>query len=262
VGLKYRDVLLGQLLVSSRRRNAFGIDDAAFLIQVANQVLPVIAYIRLVDRMAADASEEERHRIARSVHDRVIQPYFGLQIGLKALRQMLESEPAKPGSPTLRSGEHKPMAVIDQLMAMTAVGIDELRQYIHGLKHSTPAETRLVDAIRRYATRFENATGIRVDVVNESKEFVCNDRLNAEVFNMTAEALSNVHRHTSARNAKVSLDLEQNNLVLRVENEVAPEVHPVDFNPTSICERAEALGGRAEVTWPAGRTVVRVEVPL
>jgi signal transduction histidine kinase len=32
--------------------------------------------------MATDAADEERRRIARSVHDRVIQPYIGVQMGL------------------------------------------------------------------------------------------------------------------------------------------------------------------------------------
>ena len=78
-------------MVSSASSRAFDISDAAFLQQVANQALPVIENIRLVERLASDASEEERNRIARSVHDRVIQPYYGLQIGLKALHSVLNN---------------------------------------------------------------------------------------------------------------------------------------------------------------------------
>jgi signal transduction histidine kinase len=262
VPLLYRDQLLGRLLVSSKRRNAFDIGDAAFLRQVAAQVLPVIENIRLVDRMASDASEEERRRIARSVHDRVIQPYFGLQIGLKALHGMLEERSSAPQTDLRDAPARTPIALIEQLMTMTSEGIDELRQYIRELKHSAPPEARLVDSIRRFATKFEGATGIQVDVVNECEELSTNERLNAEVFHMTAEALSNVHRHTRARNARVSLDLEENNLILSVENEVSAGTDPVPFNPVSICERAAALGGRTAVSWPGNRTIVRVEVPL
>lgn len=262
VPLLYREQMLGRLLVSSRSRNAFDIGDAAFLRQVTAQVLPVIENIRLVDRMASDASEEERRRIARSVHDRVIQPYFGLQIGLKALYGMLD--PKSPGRPPVERdpAAATPLELIQQLMAMTAEGIDELRQYIRELKHSAPPEARLMDSIRRFATKFEGATGIQVDVVNDCEELTTNERLNAEVFHMTAEALSNVHRHTSARNARVCLDLKENNLILSVENEVEAGTDPVPFSPSSICERAAALGGRTEVRWPGNRTIVRVEVPL
>lgn len=262
VTVKYRERSRGRLLVSSKERNAFDIDDAVFLVQAANQALPVLENIRLVDRMASDAAEEERRRIARSVHDRVIQPYFGLQIGLKALHELLERGNTG-GIDNIRSGkDRKPVALIEQLMAMTSEGIDELRQYINGLRHSAASEAGLADSIRRFAAKFEDATGVHVDVVNGCGEFAANDRLNAELFQMTAEALSNVHRHTQARKAQVTLDLQDNNLILRVENEVADEVYPAPFNPVSICERAEALGGRTEVFWPMGKTVVRVEVPL
>src|SRR6185295_2468372 len=89
VPLQYRERLRGRILISSERAHAFDVGDAVFLQHVANQIMPVIENIRLVERLASDASEEERNRIARSVHDRVIQPYYGLQIGLKALQSVL-----------------------------------------------------------------------------------------------------------------------------------------------------------------------------
>ena len=42
--------------------------------------------------MASDASEARGLRIAKSIHDRAIQPYDGLQIGLIALQGLLESQ--------------------------------------------------------------------------------------------------------------------------------------------------------------------------
>lgn len=57
--------------------------------QLIEHVLPVIDNIRLVDRLASAAAEEERRRIARDLHDRIVQPYIGLQLGLAAVRQRL-----------------------------------------------------------------------------------------------------------------------------------------------------------------------------
>jgi signal transduction histidine kinase len=128
---QYREHLHGRLLVTCRRSNAFEVGDGAFLLQAMNQVLPLIENIRLVDRLASDASEAERQRIARSVHDRVIQPYYGLQIGLKALQGILEVEGR---SRTEHSGPAqvpgKPELLLEQLMTMTTEGINELRQYV------------------------------------------------------------------------------------------------------------------------------------
>jgi signal transduction histidine kinase len=121
--------------------------------------------------------------------------------------------------------------------------------------------TPLVDSIRRFAGKFESGTGIHVDVVNGANGLTLNDRLAAEVFQMTAEALSNVQRHTDSRNARVSLMLVDNNLELMVEND-APGTSPAKFTPLSIFERAEAMGARTEVVSRDGKTCVRVEVPL
>lgn len=260
VPLHYRERLRGRILVSSDRSYAFDVGDAVFLQHVANQIMPVIENIRLVDRLASDASEEERNRIARSVHDRVIQPYYGLQIGLKALQSVLHN--GHNGSSEHSGAEKKSAVLLEELMVMTSEGIDELRQYVSGLKQSRSNGTHLSESIRRFAAKFEQATGIHVKVVDETGGFVGNERLTSEMFQMAAEALSNVHRHTQARSARVFLSLAGNVVRLQVENDLTSDVTPPVFSPGSITDRAEALGGTTDVLSAEGRTVLRVEVPL
>jgi signal transduction histidine kinase len=259
VPLVFRDRFRGRIVVSSTRSRAFALSDAAFLQQLANQVLPVIENIRLVERLAADASEEERNRIAHSVHDRVIQPYYGLQIGLKALQGALnkENSGAVPGA-----NEKKPVVLLSELMSMTADGIDELRQYVSGLKQSRNGDARLSEPIRRFASKFDQVTGIHVTVTDNTGDFVGNGRLTSEVFQMAAEALSNVHRHTDARSVSISLNLGSGSIVLQVENETNGDPRPPAFMPKSISGRAEMLGGKTDVTLDDRLTVLRVEVPL
>ena len=180
VPLHYRERFRGRIVVSSSQSDRFDISDAAFLQQVASQALPLIENISLVERLASDASEEERNRIARSVHDRVIQPYYGLQIGLKALQSVLNNGNGENG--TSSEAARKPAALLAELMAMTADGIDELRQYVSGLKQSRSGDTRLADSIRRFASKFEHATGIHVRVTDNTEGFVGNDRLTSEIF--------------------------------------------------------------------------------
>jgi len=260
VPLRYRERFRGRIVVSSARARAFDVHDAVFLQQVANQALPVIENIRLVERLASDATDEERNRIARSVHDCVIQPYYGLQMGLKALHTALEDKQNGNGLPY---GEGKEAgALLSELMSMTADGIDELRQYVSGLKHSRNGDVRLADSIRRFASKFEQATGIHVKVTDKTEGFAGNERLTSEVFQMAAEALSNVHRHTQARSARVTLSLSEGAIQLQVENDWNGDSEVSRFTPGSISDRAEALGGRAEVQLEEGRTILRVQVPL
>jgi signal transduction histidine kinase len=255
--LRYRERVRGRVLVGSSNPRGFDVEDAAFLQQAADQVLPLIENMRIVDHLASDAAEEERRRIARSVHDRVIQPYLGLQLGLKALQQEL----APGGDGTSANGQNKGIHMLEQLVSMTRDGIDELRQYVGDLKQAHPEGTPLVDSIRRFADKFENGTGIHVEVMGGTGTLTLNDRLTAEVFQMTAEALSNVHRHTESRNARVRLGIIENSLELTVENDTNGNL-PARFTPISIFERAEALGARTEVVCQHGKTIVRVEVPL
>jgi signal transduction histidine kinase len=255
--LRYRNRIRGRVLIGSSQPTHFDMADVIFLQQAADQALPVIENFRLVDRLAKDAAEEERRKIARTVHDRVIQPYLGLQIGLKALQRELFRPGRRIDVPTARRGE----SLLEQLVAMTREGIDELRQCVSGLKHSDAEETTLADSLRRFAERFKSATGIHVEVVDGACGLTMNDRLSAEIFQMATEALSNIHRHTQARSAEIRLNILDNCLELSVENHASGEA-PAAFKPLSIFERAEALGARLEILNPEGKTLVKVEVPL
>src|SRR5204862_2899441 len=137
---------------------------------------------------------------------------------------------------------------LESLITMTRDGIAELRQYVHGLRRSTGGRSVLLESVGRYASKFETATGIHVTVVDSIGLLDIQDRLAADIFQMAAEALSNVHRHTTAN--AVTLVLEASgtgSVVLRVENEITASDKLRAFRPGSISDRADALGGRTEV---------------
>jgi signal transduction histidine kinase len=239
----------GRLYVTASRRYAFHSSDVEFLLQVSAHITPILDSIRLVDKLAFEAAEEERQRIARDLHDSVIQPYIGLQIGLGALRRKLASGADVTGE-------------VEQLIALTTEGIGELRGYVQGLKSSGEAEGDLLPSLRRFAARFAAATGIEVQIQAQDVVHI-NHRLAAEVFQMVAEGLSNVRRHTHAPRATVNLSRRADHLVVWIEDEGTPEALPALFTPRSITERAAALGGQAHVERRAdnGARVV-VEIPL
>ena len=262
VPLRRHETFRGYLCVGASRANAFKIDDALFLSQVADQITPVLEHIRLVDHLASDAADEERRRIARSIHDRIIQPYLGLQIGLKAVHQFIQPE-VQAGNPPSPEKWRSMISALESLIAMTRDGVAELRQYVYGLRRSTGDRHVLVDAITRYASKFETATGIHVTVVDRIEQLEIQDRLSADLFQMAAEALSNVHRHTTATAVTLFLEIGANGtVILRVENENTTQAEQHKFMPGSISDRSGALGGRTDVAVQEGRTVVRVEIPL
>lgn len=252
VPFRYRANATGRLLLVRRHPRAFDPGDVEFLRQVVAQVAPVLDSVRLVDRLASDAAEEERLRIARDLHDSVIQPYLGLRLGLAAAQRALDAGRTEDGKQD-----------VARLVELADGEIQTLRGYVRGLRSAggTPSAGLLVSGVRRFCERFSDATGIRVDVATEGPP-VESDRLAAEAFQMVAEALSNVRRHTSASRIEVHLASTGDRLCLTVTNDGAgPNDRP--FSPRSLRERASALGGAVQVEGPAGgKTAVHVEIPL
>ena len=223
--------------------------DIAFVRQLIEHVIPVLDNVRLVDRLASEAAEYERQRIARDIHDGVIQPYIGLQLGLAAIRQKIER------------GNNDVAHDVKELAAMTVTEIEELRHYIRGLKASERHDTMLVPAIRRFASKFSAATGIAVEV-KSTKEIGVKDRLAAEIFQMVTEGFSNIRRHTNSPRAEAELDYRSGVLVLNIKN-ASDNGAPATFHPRSLAERAAALGGQLEVyTDETNHTVVSIHIPF
>jgi signal transduction histidine kinase len=247
--IRYRQRTVGRVYVTSHKARAFNRSDAGFLAHLFEQVMPAIENIKLVDRLASEAAEQERQRIARDIHDSVIQPYIGLKLGLTAAEQKLAS-----------GGEVT--AEIRRLIELSDAAIEDLRQYVSGLRESVKQGDSLVSSIRRYAGRFEEATGITISVESAPGPRV-NDRLAAEVFQMIAEGLSNIRRHTDSRTGAVKITFLNDQLVLTIENDGADPVIPPKFIPRSISDRTASLGGSVRVEHDTnGRTAVIAEVPL
>jgi signal transduction histidine kinase len=263
VPLRHHEWLKGYLFVGASAPSAFRMEDARFLQHLADQVTPVLEHIRLVDRMASGAAEEERRRIARSVHDRIIQPYLGLHIGLRGLRQIVRSAFQTGDTEVQAVRSQHAMASLDYLIDMAREGVEELREYVYDLRKSRDQGDILLNSLLRYAAKFETVTGIRVSVVSRLDGGAINDRLAGEIFQMATEALSNVQRHTTA--TAVHLSVEQSakgGITVSIANKSSDKESAVIFLPKSITERAESLGGHTQVTQTDGRTVVNIEIPL
>jgi len=264
VPLRRHTETVGRLYLTAQRRRAFDASDVNFLIQIAEHLMPVIDNIRLVDRLAAEAADEERQRIARDIHDSMIQPYIGLQIGLVGIRGRLAVEgiDMNGGDDPLLEMISDASADIDRLIEMTADGISDLRGYVHGLREAGDNEDRLMPAVRRFASKFTQATDIVVQVRTDT-DIQVNDRIATEVFQMVVEGLSNIRRHTQSARAFIGLECSDNRLTLKVENDGTRGTVPEPFTPQSIAERAKALRGRAYVeTFGDAGTSVIVEIPV
>lgn len=251
VPLNYRGKAVGRLYLAARR-GVFVRSDIGFLMHIVEQIMPVVHNIRLLSRLASNAAEQERKRLARDIHDSVIQPYIGLQYKIAAVRNKIGA------------GNGDVSGDIEQLFQMTVDEVSSLRGFVRDLKDISGSGDDFLSAVRRFAEQF--AANYELEVQVESKgKIAINDRIAADLIKIIHEGLSNIRKHTQATRSKITLERADNSLRLCIENDDAPmsTTSPATFTPISIMERAAELGGDLRVERnPEGRTLVKVEIPL
>jgi signal transduction histidine kinase len=247
VPVHYRAQPVGRLYIVGGPHR-FDQADIDFLLQIVEQVTHVLENIRLVDSLASDAALQERRKIAQDIHDSVIQPYIGLQFGLAAVRQKLENR-------------EDVLNNVKELLELTNGEIDGLRSYIGGLKRGEFPQDSFLLAVRRFASKFSEVTGLNVEVT-ASDNLPIYDRLAAELFQMIEEGLSNVRKHSNSSYAKLEIVLKDGLLEMQLRNERLKRAGEISFTPASIAERTAALGGQTVVYTDNNETVVCIQIPL
>jgi signal transduction histidine kinase len=150
--------------------------------------------------------------------------------------------------------------------------IKDLRSYKDKLReNSLMRGDFLVSAINNQAERLLRFYGINV-AVNTSIDPNLSGRLAEAAFHIINEGLSNILRHTSAKDAYISVQTTETHLLLDIGNETSNSpsvlvrkvpIYPGFFRPKSIQERASALKGEAIVKIDSkSYTVVSVSIPL
>jgi signal transduction histidine kinase len=243
-----RNQMLGRIYVVGGKRS-FDYAEIDFVLQLIEQMIPVLENIRLVDRLASDAAEQERRKIGQDIHDSVIQPYIGLQFGLAAVKHKL------------MSGNTDVVSEVGDLLKLTEGEIEELRRYVGGLRRGESPQNAFLPAVRQFAAKFTEATGLQIEI-NSSDDLPIYDRLAAELFKMIEEGLSNIRRHSSSSYAKLAISSENGDLLLQLRNDCRKGLEAASFTPRSIADRAAALGGKTVVYADKNETVVSVQIPL
>ena len=221
--------------------------DATFLNHIVQQAFPVIETINLLDRLASDAAFRERQTIARDLHDSTIQPYIGLRHAVAAIRS--------------RAGDDNALtADLDRLLAMSTGVIGDMREFAQRFKSGRQQEPELLIALRRQLGQIRSFYDVDV-TLDAAGAPVIHDRMAAEVFQIVAEGVSNICKHTRARSARVELAGDDGQLAIDIANPVEEGAAPAPFLPKSIAERVRAVGGTLAVETTGGHTLLRIRVP-
>jgi two-component system, NarL family, sensor histidine kinase UhpB len=214
-----------------------------------------LVQIRNLAGRLLSATEEERTRIARELHDDVNQQLAALGIGLSALKRRL------PNDDPLR----EEVAAL-QRQAMHAA--DSIRALSHELHPAALRHAGLVPAMRELCAQYTRGETMRAVLsVKRDLDVDVPDDVALCVYRVTQEALRNAARHSGAGTAQVTLRASEGALELKVEDEGKGFDEPVGrrrggLGLTSMDERARIVGGSVHVdTAPGHGTRIFLRVP-
>ena len=250
VPYKQSEGIQGRLYLTSSRKR-FSTTETEYLAHVVAQMGTAVNNLVLLDDLTRSAAQQERSRISRDIHDTTVQSYIGLKLGLEALYRDI--------SPTAPAASR-----IKELLDMATLTVDDLRGYVDRLRGRKPEapDAQLVAQLEEQQRRYRDYHGIQVELRSAIIPRV-SDQLAAEAYRVVCEALSNVFRHTSSKQAFVDLRCDAGNLAIEVGNDSPKDDLTAPFMPRSITERAMSLGGRVQVRLNNdGHDIVRVTMPL
>lgn len=238
-----------------------GDETLEFLDAMADQAAMAVDSADLLARSRHDAQVEERARLARELHDSVVQQVFSMRMQAKALRAQVDS-----GLPTGPDGVR---AVADELLDLAQNALTDLRSLVLQLHPAELVGRGLVAALRTHAESVASASGLRVNFEAGELPDLPTD-LQEDLYRIAQEALHNVVKHAGARAADVTLtttgDGARRRVVLQVSDDgVGVETEagrPGGLGLVSMRERTRRWGGTLRLEASEHGSRVRAEVGL
>jgi ligand-binding sensor domain-containing protein/signal transduction histidine kinase len=194
-----------------------------------------------------DERISERTRIARELHDSLLQGFQGLMFRLQAVRDLLPRRPveaAKALDIALERG--------DKAIAEGRDTVSDLREPIIGDKDIAAALTALGEEL---AAQSDNGSVPCVRVLVEGKQRELNPVLRDEIYWIGREALRNAFRHARAQKIEAEMTYGDSEFLFHMRDDgmgIAPEVaaqgaRAGHWGLPGMRERAKSFGGKLEV---------------
>jgi signal transduction histidine kinase len=194
------------------------------------------------------AADETRRRIERDLHDGTQQRLISLALELRAAEAQLPPEQAR---------------LVEEQWSRTAQGlndvVEELREISRGLHPAVLEKGGLGPALRSLARR----AGMRVEL-NVRVSGRLPQHIEAAVYYVVSEALTNTAKHARASVVEVDLGVADGVLRLLVRDDgVGGADASTGSGIIGLSDRVEAVGGTIEITSPpSGGTALLVTIPV
>ena len=245
--------LWGALFVFSARPNHFPPEAEQHLADFTQLVALALESAEAHDQLTAsrarivEAGVAERRRLERNLHDGAQQRLVTLSLHLRMAQECLRDDPAAAEALLEGVGEDLKRA------------LEELQELARGLHPAILTDRGLVPALQSLANRAPFLVEIAAEPSARLPEAV-----EAAVYYVVAESLTNAAKHSGASEALVALSTTTDTVTVEIRDNGRGGANLSDGTGLrGLADRVEALGGELLVqSDTAGGTVIRAELPL
>lgn len=243
-------------LTDKEAAEQFSAEDQRLIEMLAAHAAIAIENTRLYERSRELSAIEERNRLARDLHDSVVQKLFAIVLAAQSATTMLDRSPVQARGQVERVGE----------LAQDAIG--ELRSLVFQLRPAAIESDGLAAALAKHVEVLRRVHRRRIELDARGRPRL-RPGVDEEVFKVAQEALQNALRHAAAAAVEVRLREDDDAVVLVVRDD------GIGFDPgeaasrsrslglTSMEERAQALGADLSIDSASGRgTTISLRVPV
>lgn len=205
------------------------------------------------------AQEEERKRIAREIHDGPAQMLANLVLRTEIVERMLVKQEFG-----LVQDE-----VLD-LKGQVRYSLEEMRKVIFNLRPMALDDLGLIPTLRKYVHDYEEKTKIRTSFETRGKEHRLSSAMEAAVYRLVQEALSNAAKHAFPSYVLVEITYQAQLIKIVVKDnglgfnvkKVSEQANRESFGLVGMRERVELLEGRMEILSAENQgTTIVVHIP-
>jgi len=227
------------------------------LIQLSQKVKAAQQGLRGYIGVITRGLEEERHRLARELHDDTLQSLIALNQRVQLARLSTNDSP---------DGQS-----LDEIQKITESTIQDLRRVTKALRPIYLEDLGLAAALEMLARETQQLHKLVVRFHREGTEQRLPEEVELALYRMVQEALSNVVRHAGATHASVDISFSNSRLIIQVADDgsgFAVPDSPSAFAPSGhygllgLYERAELIGAKLEIQSEQGAgTRIVVSLP-
>jgi signal transduction histidine kinase len=216
-----------------------------------------------LERVEERAVDEHLRRIARDLHDGLLQSFTGIVLQLETLHQELERDPE-----TARR-------LITELEGVLMNEQRELRSYLERLRPRNAIQEIDFDLsarIRELVHRYRSQWGVEVEYHGDELDPFVKRLIGWETYRIITEAMTNAARHGRAKKIDVRITTGDDHLMIRIVDDgegfsfrgalEGDELMRAGVGPRSLAERVLSFNGRLRIESTDAGSTVEVSIPL